>query len=261
MTYLHGHAESVLAAHRSRTVESSAAYLVPHLAPGMRVLDVGCGPGTITAGLARLVAPGEVVGVDTSPAVLTEAAEAAPGVRFVLADAHELPFADGELDVVHAHQVLQHLPDPVAALREMRRVTRPGGLVAVRDADYAAMTWAPASPGIQEWRELYREVARAEGGEPDAGRHLLGWALAAGFAPEQVTCTASVWCYATPHERDEWGGGWAERVLRSEFADRARAHGLADDVALEAIADAWRGWSAEPDGWFAVLHGELIARV
>ena len=261
MTYLHGHAESVLRAHRARTVEGSAGYLVPHLTPGLRVLDVGCGPGTVTAGLARLVAPAEVVGVDRSPAVLAEAAEAAPGVRFELADATALPFADATFDVVHAHQLLQHLTDPVAALREMRRVTRPGGLVAVRDADYAAMAWAPAAPGLDEWRELYREVARAEGGEPDAGRYLLAWALDAGFRPEDVTSSASAWCYATPEERDHWGGGWAERVLGSSFADHARAHGLADEVALEELSDAWRAWAGQPDGWFAVLHGELLARV
>src|ERR687893_252687 len=74
--------------------------------------------------------------------------------------AYELPFDDGAFDFVHAHQLLQHLSDPVAALREMRRVCRPGGVVAARDADYAAMTWFPASEGIDRWSSLYRRLAR-----------------------------------------------------------------------------------------------------
>ena len=142
--YLHGHAESVVAAHAARTVETSAAYLAPHLRPGMRVLDIGCGPGSITLDLAQRVAPGEVVCVDASEAVVGLARQSAVdagdvGTRFEVADAMALPFADDSFDVVHAHQVLQHVGDPVGLLREMARVTRPGGLVAARDADYEAI--------------------------------------------------------------------------------------------------------------------------
>ncbi len=264
-TYLHGHEESVLRAHRVRTAENSAAYLLPHLLPGMRVLDLGSGPGTLTVDLARTVAPGETVAVDASPAAaeLTRAAAADAGVdvTMLVAQADDLPFAADAFDVVHAHQLLQHVPDPVAVLREMRRVTRPGGLVAVRDADYAAMTWHPGSDGLDEWRALYREVARAAGGEPDAGRHLRSWALAAGFAPDALECTAGTWCFATDEEREWWSQSWADRVTTSTFARHARANALADDVALEEIAEAWRAWGTTPDGWFAVLNAEVLARV
>ncbi|WP_318011394.1 methyltransferase domain-containing protein [Actinotalea sp. M2MS4P-6] len=266
MTYTHGHAESVLRSHRARTAADSAAYLLPELRPGQRLLDVGCGPGTITLDLARAVAPGEVVGVDASDAVLAEArllADAAgdvPGLSFRAADAMALPFPDASFDVVHAHQVLQHLPDPVRALREMRRVVRPGGLVAVRDVDYATMTWAPASEGLAEWRELYREVANADGGEPDAGRYLAGWALQAGFASEDLTSSASAWAYAGA-EATWWAQVWADRATRSDFAQHARDHGLADDVLLEEISEGWLDWGAQPDAWFGMLHGELLARV
>jgi ubiquinone/menaquinone biosynthesis C-methylase UbiE len=170
VSYTHGHAESVLAAHRARRAADSAAYLRGHLHPGLRLLDVGCGPGTITVDLAEIVAPGEVVAIDASARVLDEARrhaeESAADLRltFEQADVMALPYDDASFDVVHAHQVLQHLPDPVGALREMRRVTRPGGLVAVRDVDYATMTWAPESEGLTDWLELYYEVARSDGG-------------------------------------------------------------------------------------------------
>lgn len=263
--YTHGHHESVLRSHSWRTAENSAAYLLPQLQPGQRLLDVGCGPGTITVDLARRVAPGEVVGVDMSEAVLDKArghaAEAGVDVTFAVGDAYALDFPDASFDVVHAHQVLQHLTDPVAALREMRRVTRPGGVVALRESDYGAMTWYPASSGLEEWRHLYHEVTAANRAQADAGRRLLSWTLQAGFTPDQVTPGAGVWCFATPQDRLWWSSLWAERVVSSDFARQAREYGLADDVALESLRDAWEAWGAEPDGWYATLHGEVLARV
>ncbi len=263
--YVHGHQESVLRSHRWRTAENSAAYLLPALEPGLRLLDVGCGPGTVTIDLAGRVAPGEVVGIDASSAVVEIARKAAAdagalNVTFDVADAYELPFADDSFDVVHAHQVLQHLTDPVAALREMRRVTRPGGIVAVRDADYSGMTWYPPSEGLDEWSALYHEVTQANGAEADAGRRLLEWVRAAGFEPSGIVPSAGVWCYATPGERTWWSGLWADRCVASNFAKQAIDHQLADEVGLEQLADAWHEWGRLPDGWFAVLHGEVLAR-
>lgn len=261
--YVHGHHESVLRSHRWRTAANSAAYLLPHLAPGMRVLDVGCGPGSITIDLAALVAPGEAMGIDAVEAPLGEARAAADeagvaNVTFEVADGTALPFDDGAFDVVHAHQVLQHVPDPVRMLREMRRVTRPGGVVAARDSDYAAFTWHPGVPALDEWLELYQRVARASGGEPDAGRRLLAWAHAAGFA--DVIASASAWCFATGEDRAWWGGLWADRALHSSYASQSLALGLSDQATLERISAGWRAWSTDPDGWFAILHGEILAR-
>ncbi|MEU6863287.1 methyltransferase domain-containing protein [Streptomyces sp. NPDC046876] len=263
--YTHGHHESVLRSHRWRTAANSAAYLVGELRPGMSVLDVGCGPGTITADLAQLVAPGgRVTAVDAAQDVLEQAAAYVEerglerAVTFAAADVHALDFPDDSFDVVHAHQVLQHVGDPVQALREMRRVCRPGGIVAVRDADYAAMTWYPAEPGLEEWLSLYRRVARANGGEPDAGRRLLSWARAAGFT--DVRSSATAWCYAEPEETAWWSALWADRTTASAYAARATAGGHATEQDLSAIAEAWRRWGAAPDAWFSVLNGEVLCR-
>jgi SAM-dependent methyltransferase len=258
-TYTHGHPEAVLRSHRWRTVENSAAYLTERLTPGTTVLDVGCGPGTITADLARRVAPGHVVGVDASPDVVATAARdhAAGNLSFRVADVYDLDESDDAFDVVHAHQVLQHLADPVAALVEMRRVCRPGGTVAVRDADYQAMVWWPAGAALDRWLEVYGAVARANGGEPDAGRRLVAWARAAGFT--ELTASASVWCFAMPEDRAWWAATWAERIGGSPLGDRAIELGLATRDDLEDCAAGWRAWSADPDAWFAVLHGEVLA--
>src|SRR5215213_6503887 len=245
-TYTHGHHESVLRSHRWRTAANSAAYLLPHLRPGACLLDVGCGPGTITADLAALVAPGRVTAVElTADALDLARAEAArrgqSNIDFAVADVHALDLPDGGFDVVHAHQVLQHVADPVQALRELRRVCAPGGVVAVRDSDYAAFTWYPEVPELAEWLALYRRIARACGGEPDAGRRLLSWARAAGFA--DITATSSTWCFATPQDRAWWGGMWADRIVNSDLARLALAGGVAA-ADLDRIAAGWRAWAA-----------------
>ncbi len=260
--YTHGHHESVLRSHRWRTAENSAAYLLARLEPGMRVLDVGCGPGTITAGLADRVPGGHVTGIDTAAGVLEQARELAGGrdnLDFAPGDVYALDYPDGTFSVVHAHQVLQHLGDPVAALREMGRVCRPGGLVAARDADYGSMAWYPGIPALDDWRALYQRVARGNGGEPDAGRRLHAWAREAGLAG--LTISTSTWTYATPEERAWWGGLWADRTSGSPYADMAVARGFAGQDDLRRIADGWRRWAEHPDGWFTVVNGEILCRV
>ncbi|MGH3882941.1 MAG: methyltransferase domain-containing protein [Pseudonocardiaceae bacterium] len=262
-TYTHGHHDSVLRSHRWRTVDNSAAYLIPHLRPGQQLLDVGCGPGTITIDLARRVAPGKVVGIDNDPAPLGEArAEAqrhgVSNLSFAVTDGYHLDFPDSTFDVVHAHQVLQHLAEPVSALREMRRVCTSGGVVAARDADYAAMTWYPPQAGLDRWLDLYQRVTRSNRAEPNAGRHLLSWARAAGF--DEITSSATAWCYATPEERRWWGGLWADRITSSALAAQALDRHFATRDDLEDMADAWRHWAAQDDAWFAILHGEILCR-
>src|SRR4051794_24326032 len=257
-TYTHGHAEPVLQSHRWRTAENSAGYLLPSLRPGLDLLDVGCGPGTITVDLAALVAPGRAVGIDVSADPLAEARAAASAagvdVVFEVGDVYALAVDDDSFDVVHAHQVLQHLTDPVAALREMARVCRPGGVIGVRDVDYGGLLTFPADPGLDRWLDVYYRAARADRAEPDAGRRVLSWAHAAGL--RDVTASASSWCYASAAEREWWGNSWAGRATSSAsaFAEQAVAYGLATSADLEDIAAGWRRWRDADDGWLGMLH-------
>jgi SAM-dependent methyltransferase len=179
-------------------------------------------------------------------------------VRFEVQDIHALTFPDDTFDITHAHQVLQHVADPVQALRELHRVTRPGGIIAVRDSDYRAFAWWPLLPELDEWLDLYRTAARNNGAEPDAGRRLFAWAHEAGLT--DVTSTSSTWCYSTPEDRAWWGGMWADRILHSALSRQLIDSGLATPQDLERISVAWRTWAASEDGWFSILHGEIIAR-
>ena len=251
-------------AHATRTVEDSLAYGLALLRPGVTVLDLGCGPGTISAGIARRVAPGRVIAVDADPGVVRQARDHARAVGvttidFAVMDAYDLGLPDDSVDVAHAHQVLQHVADPVAVLREMARVTRPGGRIAVRDADYAAFAWHPANAGIDHWLSLYRAAARANGGEPDAGRRLLAWAHAAGLA--DVVSTSSTWTYPAGDRARDWGESWADRILHSSLTTQLLDSGAATQADLDEISAAWLTWAADADAWFMVPHGEILATV
>ena len=262
--YIHGHADSVLRSHRWRTAENSAAYLLPRLATGMRLLDVGCGPGTLTVDLARRVGPaGQVVGVDLSESVVAEAAahaaaEGAATVSFRAGDFRTLDLPERSFDVVHAHQVLQHLRDPVGALAAMGRLARPGGVVAARDSDYTSFFWTPPERRLDRWRELYIGVSDRNGVTADAGRWLLRWAVDAGL--EDPVYSTSTWTFATPADRAWWGDLWAERVVASNLAAQAVEYGLATGADLEEVAAGWRAWAATPEATFVLVHGEILAR-
>lgn len=265
-TYTHGYHGSVLRSHNNRTVENSAQYLVPALQPGLSLLDVGSGAGTITADLARRLSPGQVTALELTEEsrALTRAEadrQGASNIHCVVGNVHALDFPDASFDIVHAHQVLQHVHDPVQALREMKRVCKPGGVVAVRDADYAGFIWYPLLPALDDWMRLYQRAARANRGEPDAGRFLLHWAHQADFDLDRVTSTSSTWCLSTPEARAWWGGMWADRILQSRIADQLREQGLASQEDLLRISEAWRQWMAAPDGWMSIVHGEILYRV
>ena len=141
----------------------------------------------------------------------------------------------------------------------MRRVTKPGGLIAARDGDYGAMVWYPDLPVLAQWRETYRRVARAAGGDPDAGRKLHAWARQAGFT--DIRRSSSTWTYSTPEERQWWGNSWHDRATKSAFATQARDGGHATQADLERIAGGWLRWAAEEDGWFTIVNGEILCRV
>jgi len=229
----------------------------------------------------------QVTGVERSRRALhsavTSASSRGIGAQFLAGDAYQLPFPDGHFDVVVAHQVLQHLADPVLALRECLRVTAPGGVVAVRDADYSAMSYFPAPLGLREWTHRYRAIAHANGAEPDAGRHLIEWALAAGCGVDRLAYSTSTWVYSNvpgTKEPSEFAESWCRRVDEERFRSQlggvlgicgpstvevagsaeARSAAEATDAAVDRIVDGWRQWAEDPSAVFVMPHGELVIR-
>ncbi|MCH2624984.1 MAG: methyltransferase domain-containing protein [Acidimicrobiales bacterium] len=262
--YTHGHQPAVVDQHARRTAERCAAFVREIISPDFQILDVGCGPASITVGLGKWVPEGTVTGIDIGGDIVEVARSAveASGLSNVTvehASVYELPYKADSFDIVYAHQVMQHLTDPVSALKEMARVARVGGYVAVRDADYYTMSCSPESEMIDEWRRIYCLVARRNGAEPDAGRHLLGWCHQAGL--QDVHISASAWSYWTEEDRENWGFSWAERCLTTSFAEQALEYGYATRAELEEIAKGWRAWAKNPSGYFHFINGEALAHV
>ncbi|KAL2832539.1 S-adenosyl-L-methionine-dependent methyltransferase [Aspergillus cavernicola] len=259
--YTTNHAPSVLKTHSWRTAQNSASYLLPHIKPSMKILDIGCGPGSITVDFASLIPSGHVTGIEYVPDPLNDARELATSrgisnIDFQVGDIHSLDFADESFDIVHVHQVLQHIRDPVKALQEMKRVAKPGGIVAVRES--ASMTWYPENKAITSWLDLTMKMGKANGGNPHPGRYIHVWAREAGFALDKIQRSAGSWCFSSPAEREYWGGSMAGRMESSGFAEGAVRDGFAGWEELGGIARGWREWVGEEEGWFGLLHGEIL---
>jgi len=204
-----------------------------------------------------------VVGLDLSRETLAAAREdaAARGLenlQYEEGSVYQLPFPDAAFDVAYAHQVLQHLREPGAALLEMVRVVRTGGLVAVREVDWGTATYWPPDPWIDRFVEVHLKTWYRNGGEPRMGRQLRAFFNAAGVTDLRVT--AAVWCYATRSETVEWGESYAERLLTSPMGERAVEYGYASRADLEAMAAAFRAWAVHPDALWSFIHVEALAR-
>ncbi|HVF31428.1 MAG TPA: methyltransferase domain-containing protein [Acidimicrobiales bacterium] len=249
----HGHA------FLRRSAERNAGFLLPHLEPGQRVLDLGCGPGAITVGLAQRVGPGgAVVGVDRDPRWFDTARTVASGhpeVRFEEADAASLPFDDDAFDVAFLHALLQHVDSPEAVLAEVRRVVRPGGLVAVGDADLDGFLQHPRSEPIDASGELDRRQRR----QPHVGRRLPELLRGAGFDHVEFTVLPNIACGA---EAVAGVAAAAARRLEADaFADHAVAEGwVRDRSELAAMAAGWRAWSAAPGALLVTFWCQALAR-
>jgi SAM-dependent methyltransferase len=255
-TYIHGYDQFVVEFMATRKANVEAGFILPYLQPGMRVLDVGSGPGTITVGLAAAVAPGEVVGIDREASQVERARALAAeqgvtNVRFELAHAKEIPFPDGSFDAAFEHTLLEHVADPAGIVREMYRVLKPGGVVGVADGDWNGFILAPRSDLVTDSVALYERLWRHNGGDARLGHRNRVLLREAGFT--QIRTTSRTIDF---NPRD--AGWFADRLLSPDFADTVVGFGWTDRVTLERYAQAVREWGQHPD---AVEIGVLVQSV
>jgi SAM-dependent methyltransferase len=229
----------------------------------MSLLDCGCGVGSITLGLAGAVAPGHVTGIDISEVAIEQARarvaqHEAENLRFELGDACDLAFQDRAFDAVFAHNVLEHLADPLGALIEMRRVLQPGGMIGIRDSDMGGNLLAPPEGLWHQWFAIYEDDWRSVGGDSRFGRRVRGLLGEAGFA--DIHASASYEVYCDIDARRLLGEIAASRCTESDFVGRVVTSGRASPETLEAMRTAWLAWAERPDAFFAIAHGEAVGR-
>jgi len=239
--YTPGHSKVSRSFMARRTAQAHAAFILPYLQSHMQALDCGCGPGTISAGLAERVPSGSVTAIDYSQEQIDEARRSCirENLTFRRAAVYGLPFDDGRFDLVFAHALFEHLADPMRALREMRRVLRPGGLIGLCSPDFAAFVIAPETEAVRAAFADYREMQERNGGDTLAGRRLVEWIRQAGFAPLETQGRAEN--YPDPHTIGEY--------LAQQLDAESPQH-----------AAAFREWMVQPGACFAQMWISCVAR-
>jgi ubiquinone/menaquinone biosynthesis C-methylase UbiE len=251
-------------AHARRTAERNAAFLLPHLRPGMRLLDAGCGAGSITLGLAEAVTGGKALGIDANSEAVASASATAfslarHNLRFEVGDVTALPFADASFDAVFCHAVLQHLRDPLSALREFRRVLSEGGIIGIADADIDGSIIAPPDPALDASARLLHDLrAHATGGNLRIGKHLRRLLHEAGF--ESVISSVRADSDGDAESVRRTGIFWATYYRAPELKDYAIDLALATEAQLDAMSDAWLRWSESPGAFWARFWCQAVGR-
>lgn len=250
--------------------EQRRSHLLPHLrtlTQPIKLLDAACGSGTITASLANyLPAKSSITALDQSDEILTKAKAFATGkgvnnITFQKGDVFNLPFKDGEFDVVHVSMLLAHLSEPQKAIRELLRVTkRNGGVLSLREPDMKGWSYYPPYPEIAKTQETLCQVFASNGSEAQAAQRLLKWTMecGAGVRREQIKCSASAWCFSTREEREVWGGTMVDRCERGDMREMALREGWATEEEFGEMERAWKEWVECKEGWFAALNGEVL---
>ena len=261
--YTMGYSEEFLQLLDRRNAGNSAAYLLPLLEPGMKLLDLGCGPGTITMGLAEAVSPGEVHGIDMEEsqiALAQAAAEASNHTNaiFHVGNALSLPFEDESFDVVHAHAVIMHIPDTRAALAEARRVLKPGGILATRDLIAESSFIEPGSDGLREAWATFTNLMQGNGAHPEIGKEMKGIVLGAGFS--DVRCSASFDSYGTPADLAFYYGFIIDWFFSEQLIERVAGLGIASREKFDFWRSELDNWRDSPSAFGALAFGECLGR-
>jgi len=242
----------------ARRTGGAAAFLAPELRAGMRLIDCGCGPGSITVDLARAVAPGDAIGIDLrKDAVMHGRALASErgiaNVMFQAASVYQLPYADGTFDVAFSSAVLQHLAAPLLALNEMRRVLKPGGVIGIVDGSSTITFRHPTNPLLEAWDKLRGLQREYNTGRPSEALELRVLLRDAGFARMRASGNLATEAGPPAGSLEETRRVAQNHVirLRGVLGKLAVAQGWATREELAQMADALIAWGEASDAFYA----------
>jgi SAM-dependent methyltransferase len=242
-----------------RTVNRDAALVVRHLRPGMRVVDFGCGAGSLTCGFAELVAPGDVLGFDISEDAIGRAKALAEqsgltNVQFSVANINDLDLPVESFDIAHFSGVLMYLKQPKRALELAFRCLKSGGMLAAREAQKAGDWFAgPCAESIALYFKVAVEGQRTRGGDPFLGMRLNALARDAGFAGLEATPSYS----AGLSNVKATGTAMLSTLRLPEFRATALQCGISADR-FERLADEISTWADSEDSIAAFAECTVV---
>ena len=261
--YTIGYSEEILETELRATAEISAAFLIPHLRPGLRLLDFGCGPGTISLGLAKAIAPGKMHGVDMEESQIelarsVAASQGQDNAIFHVGDVTDLEFEDGFFDVAHCSTVLTFVPDTAAVLTEVKRVLKPGGILACREMICESCFTHPDFVLERRAWDMFEDLLTADDGHPQMGKEMKGHIKEAGFVDVRMSASFSV--YSFPEEIASIHRLITRWFLSPEVSEAAMKYGAASTKLVNDLKAAHDRWKDHPGALFALAFGEAIAQ-
>ncbi|ODQ56933.1 hypothetical protein WICANDRAFT_36397 [Wickerhamomyces anomalus NRRL Y-366-8] len=255
--YRDGHDASISLTHSWRNVKNSCAYMLNFIKPTDKILDVGCGPGTITYDLGKYVPKGEIIGIEPTKELIDEALrdettkKSQPNVSFEVCSVYSLPYPDSCFDIVHAHQVIVHLENPLKALQEMKRVLKPGGYICCRDGDLQACIFYPEV--FKEPLFYYLEKATTEFTCWYGGSRLKELFIGVKFKPDKIIHTTSTWCISSRADRELFSNMYIKRLDSIKYNS-------SDKYTKSQLKEAWLQWANDDKASWVQIHGEVIAQ-
>ena len=260
--YALGYGDATVAWMAARHVGYQGAFLAKHLESGMSLLDCGCGPGTLTCGLAEIVSPGQVTAMDIEATQIEKAQSLASekglqNIQFQQASILKLPFEDNSFDAVFVSAVLGNIDRPYDAVTEVFRVLKPGGVAGIREFDHGSNMVFPQSPMFARSLNLYIAMRKQSGHAENFGRELKGAMHAAGFA--QIEARGVYETYSSDDEIEAYAKGIVG-IFEEMFGGKAVKLGLIDQATYEQMLQSWHDWAQDPAAFFANGWVEAIGR-
>ena len=260
--YTMGYGPAAVALMGARSAQTHAAFFLPYLKSGMKLLDCGCGPGTVTLGFAEIVAPGSAVGTDIEPSQMELATKTAAkrnivNVRFEAANIYELPFEDSSFDAVFMSALIGNLREPTRGLREAYRVLKPGGVIGVKEFDHGGDIVYPNEPAMAKYDELYRRLRAENGHNGESGRMIGALLLEAGFS--DLTMSATYETLSNPNVLQSAAQVFIG-LLEETWSEAFTSRGWASAADIQAMREAWVRFAEFPGALFVAAWCEAVAR-
>lgn len=244
----------------NRTAESHLGFLLPHLKPGMRILDCGCGPGSLTLSLAETANPEQIIGTDLEESQLEIARSEAvrrniDNASFEIASIYDLPFESNSFDIVVISAVIGNLQEPLRGFNEVHRILKTGGIIAVKEFDHGGDLFYPTDTDFLNSLKLYHRLRRHNGHDPESGRKVFAYLQKAGFRNCIAGATYKTFC--GPDVLTGVGKLFAE-LINEAFATPSIEMGWVTPDEVERMKAAWEEFPSKPGAFYAQTWCEIL---